>query len=129
MGKSSILTWILRIIPAFILLQTLFFKFTGAPESIFIFTELGAEPELRYFSGVIELISGVLLLIPKYTWAGATLGLGLMTGAIIAHFIKLGIVVNGDGGTLFIMAVVTFICCSILVWKFRHQVPVLKNLV
>ena len=125
MGK--IFTWILRLIAAFVLLHTLPFKFTSHPDSITLFTELGGEPALRYFSGVMELIAGVLLLIPKTTWAGATIGFGLMAGALIAHFSILGINFNGDGGALFGSAAAGFICCAILLWKFRSQVPVLKN--
>lgn len=127
MTAKTIGTWALRIIPALIFLQTLFFKFTGAPESVYIFEMLGAEPIGRYGSGIAELIASILLLIPRTTWMGAVFGLGIISGAILSHLTVLGIEVQGDGGTLFILAVVVFVCCAILVWKNREQVPVLKS--
>lgn len=129
MKTSPILLWILRIIAAVILLQTLFFKFTDAPESIYIFETLGAEPMGRYGSGVLELITSILLLIPRYTWAGAVLGLGIMAGAIASHLFVLGIHIQGDGGLLFALGVTVFVCCLLLTWIHRKQIPVLKNLV
>jgi uncharacterized membrane protein YphA (DoxX/SURF4 family) len=130
----NMITWAVRIIAAIILLQTLFFKFTGAEESKYIFTKLGAEPWGRIGSGVVELIASVLILIPATTWIGALLGLGTMTGAILSHIFILGISVkNSDGtednGQLFIYAVIVFIACSYLIWVNRKSVPVLKNLI
>jgi len=128
MKNSKILSWVLRIIPAVIFLQTLFFKFTAAPESVHIFETLGMEPYGRIGSGIAELIASILLLIPSTTKWGAALGLGVIGGAIMSHLTKLGIVVQDDGGTLFIMAVLVFICCAILVWNHRKELPVLKSL-
>ncbi|MFK7742863.1 MAG: DoxX family protein [Planctomycetota bacterium] len=104
-------TWVVRVLVAVILLQTLFFKFTAAPESVYIFETLGIEPWGRIASGVAELIAGVLLLIPgtRYAAAGSALALGVISGAIFSHLTKLGIEVQGDGGQLFIMAVVVFV--------------------
>ncbi len=127
MKTNLIFTWALRLIAAIILLQTLFFKFTGAPESIYIFETLGAEPAGRIGSGVVELIASILILIPKYTWVGALLGVGVMAGAIASHLFVLGIDVQGDGGTLFGLGVVVFIACVILVWKHSNQIPFLRR--
>src|SRR6266699_5307085 len=93
----KVLSWVLRIAAAIILLQTLYFKFTGAPESVYIFTKVHAEPWGRIGSGVVELIAAVLLLIPRTIWAGASLALGVMAGAIFSHVTILGIEVMGDG--------------------------------
>lgn len=112
----KILNWTLRIIAAAILLQTLYFKFTAAPESVYIFTTLGAEPMGRIGSGVIELIASILLLIPRTTWLGALLALGTMMGAIASHLFILGIEVQGDGGQLFILALVVATCSAILLF-------------
>ena len=106
-----ILDWIFRIIAAVILLQTLFFKFTGAEESVYIFTKLGVEPWGRWASGIIELFVSILLLIPKTAWMGAILGIGVMSGAILSHIFVLGIVVDDDGGLLFALAIATMVCC------------------
>ena len=127
MTTKSITNWALRLIPAVILFQTLFFKFTGAPESIHIFETLGLEPVGRIGSGIAELIAVVLLLIPRTTGLGALLGLGVMGGAIMSHLTKLGIEVQGDSGLLFGLAIVTFVCCAILVWQNKKEIPVLKN--
>ncbi len=117
----------LRIVPAVILLQTLFFKFSAAPESVYIFEKLGLEPWGRIGLGVLELIVAVLILIPKTTWLGALIGIGIMGGAIFSHFTTLGIVVQNDGGALFFLALVTFIFCVILVWINRNQITYLNK--
>lgn len=122
------LKWILRLIAAIILIQTLYFKFTGAPESVYIFTTLGIEPYGRIGSGVGELIASVLLLIPRFTWLGALMGVGVMSGAIMSHLTKLGIEVQGDGGQLFALAVITFSCCLALLWIDRKEIPYLNQL-
>lgn len=124
-SKVHIFYWILRLVAAFIMLQTLFFKFTGAPESIYIFETVGLEPFGRYASGVAELFASVLLLIPRTTWLGALLALGVMTGAILSHLTVLGIVVQDDGGTLFIMALLVAISSAILLWANRGDIPVI----
>ena len=108
--------WVLRIVPAAIMLQTLFFKFTGAAESIYIFSKLGLEPIGRYGSGVAELIAGTLLLIPRYSVWGAALALGVMGGAILAHLFVLGIEVMDDGGQLFYMALITAACSAVILF-------------
>lgn len=119
--QKNIGIWILRIFAAVILLQTLFFKFTAAPVSVYIFSELGMEPWGRIGTGLIELIASILLLIPKTTIYGAILGLGLMSGAIFFHLTKLGIVVQQDSGKLFALAVLVFVSSLALVIIFREQ--------
>ncbi len=121
---NNIVLWILRIVAAGILLQTLYFKFTGAPESVHIFTTLGAEPWGRIGSGVVELIAAVLILYPATTGIGAVLGLGVMSGAILSHLTVLGIESQGDGGTLFYLAVLVFVCCLVLALYHRKTLPV-----
>lgn len=121
---SKIFTWILRIAPAIILLQTLFFKFSAAPESVYIFSTLGMEPWGRILVGILELIAAILLLVPRTTLLGSILGIGLMGGAIFSHLTKLGIVVQDDGGELFILALIVFICCSWLFILSRKQIKI-----
>jgi uncharacterized membrane protein YphA (DoxX/SURF4 family) len=120
--QRTIVTWIFRLIAAGIMLQTLFFKFTSAPESVYIFSELGMEPWGRIGIGVMELIASVLILIPYTTAFGAILGLGLMSGALFFHLTRLGIVVQNDSGQLFIYALLVFISCLILVVIGRVQI-------
>lgn len=103
------------------MLQTLFFKFSASAESVYIFTTLGVEPWGRILSGVMELIAGILLLIPGKTVYGAIIGAGVMAGAIMSHLTILGIEVMDDGGQLFIYALITFVCCAILVFVNRGQ--------
>ena len=117
--------FILRLIPALIMIQTLYFKFSGAPESVYIFETLGLEPAGRIGSGIAELIASILLLIPKTAWAGAILALGVISGAIVSHLTELGIEVQGDGGYLFILAVVVFVFSAIVLWMNRQQIPVI----
>ena len=119
---SIIGIWALRIVAALILLQTLFFKFSGAEESVYIFSTLGMEPWGRIGSGVLELIASILILYPRTTFIGAALGAGLMSGAIFFHLTKLGISVKGDGGQLFIYALLVFISCIILLIIYRKEI-------
>lgn len=121
------LSWIGQIVAAAILLQTLYFKFTGAPESVYIFTTLGIEPWGRIGSGVAELIAAVLLLIPATAGIGAVLALGIIAGAILSHLTRLGIQVQGDGGLLFGLAVTVFVCALLVAWIRREQIPVVRN--
>ena len=119
----QVLSWILRLVAAVILLQTLFFKFAAAPESVYIFTKVGAEPWGRIGSGVIELVAAVLLLWPRLTWLGSVLALGMMTGAIATHLTVLGIEVQGDKGLLFGLAVTVFIAAAINLFLHRAEIP------
>jgi uncharacterized membrane protein YphA (DoxX/SURF4 family) len=115
------LSWVLQLSVAVILLQTLFFKFTGAEESVFIFSTLGVEPWGRYASGVVELVAAVLLLVPGFAAYGALLSLGVISGAIVSHLTVLGVEVRGDGGLLFALAMIVFICgLAILALRWRE---------
>jgi putative oxidoreductase len=128
--SSTVITisWVCRIVVAVILLQTLFFKFTGAEESKYIFTMLlGAELESfgRIGSGLVELIAAILLVLPRTAWLGAFLSLGTISGAILSHLTMLGIVVKDDGGLLFALAVTVFVLSSIVMVIHRRDFPVL----
>lgn len=117
----KLLSLIAKIIAAIIMLQTLYFKFTAQPESVYIFSALGIEPFGRIGSGIGELIASVLLLIPRTSWIGAIMGIGVMAGAIVSHLTILGIEVQGDGGQLFGMALVTFLCCAFVLFYERTK--------
>ncbi len=120
MKSQTILSWVAQLVAAAILFQTLFFKFSAAPESVYIFTTLGIEPWGRLGSAVAELIAVILLLWPRFAALGALLGLGVMSGAILSHLTKLGIVVQDDGGTLFFLALITAFCCTVVVYLRRY---------
>ncbi len=120
MKLKLILLWVLRLVAAAIMLQTLYFKFTAHPQSVRLFTEIGLEPVGRIVTGVFELIASILLLLPRYTVYGAVLGCMMMTGAIYFHLTKIGINFGGDP-VLFIYALTTFACCAVLVFVFRSE--------
>ena len=121
---QSIASWVLQLTVAGILLQTLFFKFTGAEESVYIFTTLGIEPWGRIGSGVAELAASALLLLPATVTLGAILAMGIMAGAIVSHLTVLGIVVKDDGGLLFGLALTVFIGSAIILLIRRGDIPV-----
>ena len=121
MTFKIIISWLLRIAAAVILLQTLYFKFTAHPESVELFIKLGVEPWGRIGTGIIELITGILLLIPSTVFIGAVLGIGLMSGAILSHITVIGIQSKGDGGQLFMLAIAVFVCCGIIMWLHKQQ--------
>lgn len=125
---ETYISWAARIVIAVILLQTLFFKFTGAEESRYIFTTLmGAEYEAvgRIGSGVVELFAAILLLIPSKAWLGGVVALGTISGAIFSHLTMLGIEVKGDGGLLFGLAVTVFVLSAVVVLIHRRELPIL----
>lgn len=126
--NMKIASFVCRVIAAIILLQTLFFKFTGSEESVYIFTTVGAEPIGRIGSGVFELIASILIFIPRLAWLGAGLAAGVMAGAILSHLTILGIEVKGDGGLLFALACVVFACSLFLLWVERSCIPFLGKL-
>lgn len=121
------LPFILRIIVAVILIQTLRYKFTAHPDSVYIFTKVGLEPEGRIGIGVLELIAGIFLFIPKTIWLGAVLTIGIIGGAIFMHITQLGIEVNNDGGILFVTAITTFILATIILYLYRKTIPFIKR--
>jgi uncharacterized membrane protein YphA (DoxX/SURF4 family) len=122
---ANIGIWLLRILAAVIMLQTLYFKFTANPQSVKLFTEIGLEPWGRIGTGLFELIASILILIPRTTFFGAALGLALMSGAIYFHLTKLGIYFDGDP-VLFIYAVIVFVCCvSLLIISRKHLTAIL----
>ncbi|MBK7384102.1 MAG: DoxX family protein [Flavobacteriales bacterium] len=110
------------LLAAIILLQTLWFKFNAAPESVYIFSSIGAEPAGRIGSGVMELIAVVLLIISRTAWMGALLAAGIMAGAIVTHLTVIGIVVMDDGGTLFIMALIVTASCLWVLFRERDRI-------
>jgi putative oxidoreductase len=127
MNLKNILSWLFRIAAAVILLQTLYFKFTGHPESVELFTKLGVEPWGRIGTGVIELITGILLLIPATAFIGALLGTGLMVGAIFSHLLVIGIESKGDGGQLFMLAITVLVLSLIIQFLHKEQGIMLFN--
>lgn len=118
---GRIVYWTTRIVASIIMLQTLYFKFTGAEESVYIFSTVGIEPWGRIGTGVLELIASVLILINRTAWIGALLGLGLMGGAIFTHLTILGIEVKDDGGYLFLLAIIVFVCCVFVLVNDKKQ--------
>lgn len=131
MQSKVIYLWFLRLLAAAILLQTLFFKFTGSTESVYIFSTLGIEPAGRIGSGIAELLAAVLLLIPRFNVYGALLASGTMMGAILSHLTILGIEVMGDGGLLFVLALVVFICSGLILLHYKKEVmrlPILNRI-
>lgn len=124
----KVLTLILKLTAAAIMLQTLFFKFSGSEESVFIFSKLGVEPWGRIAAGISELIASILILIPRTTLIGALMGVGIMLGAIASHIGVLGIVVMNDGGQLFIYALLVLVACAGLVYLNSNKILQLLKL-
>jgi putative oxidoreductase len=127
MKTSTILYWIARLASAVIMGQTLFFKFSGAEESIEIFTKMGIEPWGRIGTGVMELTASILLLVNSTARWGALLACGLMVGAIGSHVFVLGIEVRGDGGYLFILACVVWVSSMYVMWVNKPEFLKLFN--
>lgn len=131
MKQSFVITlWGCRILVSLILVQTLYFKFTAHPESVLLFTKLGVEPWGRIALGCIELMVGIGLLIPRLSLLSSFGAVGILSGAIVTHVAIIGIESNGDGGQLFLMAVVAFVAASVaflLQWNHRKAVRLKKE--
>ena len=117
----KVISWTAAIIAAIIMLQTLYFKFIGAPESVFIFSQLNLEPYGRILIGIGEMVASVLIVIPKSRIYGSLLGIGLMSGAVFFHLTKLGIEVMNDGGYLFLLCLIVLIGCSVCLFIERKE--------
>jgi hypothetical protein len=124
---ATITSWVFQIIAAIILGQTLFFKFTGAPESKYIFSTLGIEPWGRIGTGVLELITVILLLNPRTPVLGAVLAIGLMGGAIMSHLTRLGIEVQGDHGLLFKLGLIVLVAALVVLFIRRRELPIIGD--
>ena len=125
--KSRLLL-VCRIIIAVILVQTLWFKFSAHPDSVYIFTQVGMEPYGRIGIGVMELITSILILMPRTIWLGAGLVVGIIGGAIMMHLTQLGIEINDDSGSLFYMAIITFVLSFVVLYYHRKDIPILGKM-
>jgi uncharacterized membrane protein YphA (DoxX/SURF4 family) len=121
MKSKNLLLWLCRIVAALIMLQTLYFKFTGAPESVYIFSQVGMEPEGRYATAIAELVASILLLIPQTSLIGASLALFIMIGAIATHVSIIGIEVMHDHGQLFIYAIVVALASFYIILRYTRK--------
>jgi uncharacterized membrane protein YphA (DoxX/SURF4 family) len=126
MKISNIILWIVKIVVASILIQTLYFKFTAHPDSVYIFEQTGLGSAGRIGSGVAELIISILILIPRTAWIGAIGAIGTMSGAIFFHLTSIGIEVNNDGGVLFTMALIVMIGGFYILFKNKNNIPFMK---
>jgi hypothetical protein len=121
--RQRVVSWICQLIAAGIMIETLFFKFTAAPESVYIFRKMGTEPWWRWGQGIGELLASICLLLPPLRWMGGILTTGAMLAAILSHMTWLGYSILGDHGLLFGMAIVTFICGFTVMLLHRHSIP------
>ena len=118
---STLLQWILRIIPSLIMLQTLYYKFSGSAESVYIFSQMNMEPWGRYATGIAELVASLLILYKPTTPIGALFAVGIMSGALLSHAFVLGIEVMDDHGLLFLYALAVWIAAILLLWIDREK--------
>jgi uncharacterized membrane protein YphA (DoxX/SURF4 family) len=120
---QRIVSWTCQRIAAGIMIETLFFKFTAAPESVYIFRRMSTEPWWRWGQGIGELFASVCLLVPRLHWMGGILTTGAMLAAILSHLTWLGYFIMGDHGLLFGMALATFTCGLTALVLHRHSIP------
>ena len=121
--RERITSWTCSLIAAAVMIETLFFKFTASPESVYIFTRMGTEPWMRWVQGLWELLASICLLWPRMRWLGGILTVGAMAAAILSHLTWLGISIQGDHGLLFCMALVTFTSGFTVMMIHRHAIP------
>jgi hypothetical protein len=137
LARKSVILFVLSAYIAFVFVQSLFFKFTGSEESIFIFSTLRDwsgiglfEPFGRWFIGSTELVASILLFLPRTRIFGAGIALGVITGAIFFHlFTPLGVEIMGDGGLLFTLACGVWLAGAAILLIEREQVLALIDFV
>jgi len=122
-ARQRVVSWVCQLVAAAIMIETLFFKFTAAPESVYIFRRMGTEPWWRWGQGIWELLASICLLVPRLRWMGGILTTGAMLAAILSHLTWLGFSIMGDHGLLFGMAVLTFTCGFTVMVMHRHSIP------
>ena len=105
-----------------------YLKFSGSLESVFIFTELGMEPEGRILVGCLEVVASLFLMTKSFSQYGAFLSLAIMLGAMIAHATVLGWEVNGDGGRRLLLWTVNTICISYIMYIDRMRIPLIGKI-
>lgn len=121
MNTKNSISWVLRLTVAIILLQTLYYKFTAHPDSVHIFSALGVEPWGRITLGIIELITSILILLPKTKIIGMATSLGIILGAVFSHILVLGVNVSNDGGALFSLALIVLIASTIFLIMYKKE--------
>jgi len=134
--RKSVILFVLSAYIAFVFVQSLFFKFTGSEESIFIFSTLRDwsgiglfEPFGRFFIGASELVASILLFVPRLRFVGAGMALGIISGAILFHlFTPLGVEIMGDGGLLFALACGVWLSSVAILLIERDRVLALLNM-
>ena len=114
--------WICRIVATLILLFTFYYKITGSPESVHVFSEADMEPYGRYSVAIAEFVAAMLIIIPRTSLAGALLAVVIMICVIASHIFVLGIQVMNDRGRHFIAAVVVAICSMIIIYAYTKRV-------
>ena len=126
-GKAKIVSWILQLVVAALLGMTMLAKFTSATEAVTLFSALGIEPWGRYTVAVIELIGVLLILIPWTVPLGSVFAMGFGVGAMLTHILPTGVGIefNGDGGTMFTMAIILFLASTVIAVFRRRQMPVI----
>ena len=124
---TSTILWITKLVVAGILLQTLYFKFTAHPDSVYIFEKVGLGAVGRIGAGIGELIVAILILNPKTAWLGAVGAIGMMSGAIFFHLTSLGTEINNDGGLLFRLAIIVCVGSGYILIKHWNDIPFIKK--
>ena len=90
-GRSGVIAlWVVQIALAGMFLLAGGSKLLGAPAMVALFNTIGIGQWFRYVTGVIEVASAILLLIPRLTPVGAALLVCTMTGAVLTHLVLIG---------------------------------------
>ena len=127
MKKTSLLSFVIRIAISLIYLQTLYFKFTAHPDSVYIFSKLGLEPYGRIGIGMLELIVAILLVLNKTKLLSIIVSLGIITGAIASHLLVIGITIKEDHGGLFTLAIIIFTLNIVLIYLHKTDFSKILN--
>jgi hypothetical protein len=94
-------------------------KLSGAPEMVAAFDQIGLGRWFRYFTGGLELVAAVLLLVPRLAVLGALLLIPTMVAAVASHLFIIG-------GTA-TPAVVLLLVAALVVWMRRSQLAAFAN--
>jgi putative oxidoreductase len=118
---KSVSLWIVRGLLAFVFLGAGGAKLCGVPLMVEEFGHMGFGQWFRYFTGSLEVLGALLILMPSLAAFGALLLICIMIGATIMHLLVIG----GSA----VPALVLLALSAIVAIAKREQIAAVLNLV
>lgn len=115
-GRGHIALWVLQVLLALAFLGTGSAKLTGAEVAVAIFETMGTDAWLPYILGILEIVGGVALLVPRLTGLAASAFVVLLVGALLSHAIW---------GENAVLAATLLVLSAVVAWGRRQTTAAL----